>query len=171
MATIRKYEYEDAFGFVLEKLGFKVVGRKDYLKCASYFTDQTVIVREFIPRAWDDQILRDWQLDFSCPPALAYLEIDGFGGGRTGGHRNWTGFHRDREKDRNLTLRRWRGLRFGPGDLHSEEGMFVAAKQFASLIALACSEHAPILPGHAAQLKLSPGVRKALELVGDLGEN
>ncbi len=69
------------------------------------------------------------------------LEFDGFfgqaGGGRraaSGGHTNWTGFHRDRKRDRLLVLQGWKVLRFGPADLKDGEGVQRAVRTFLQLV-------------------------------------
>lgn len=93
---------------------------------------------------------RRWTLDFAIPAAKVYLEIDGFNGflasvnslGQVqrarvaGGHRNWAGFHRDREKDHCLTFAGWRGLRYGPKHLKTEAQLLQVVQTFLKLAEL-----------------------------------
>ena len=80
--------------------------------------------------------ISQFTLDFCVPHRRAALEFDGFFSADhgIGGHRNWGGFHRDRRKDRLLTMNDWRVLRYGPGDVRNFKGIVSAAEEFISLV-------------------------------------
>ncbi len=109
-------------------------------------TDDRTIVRQYHPRVRDARTakLHRYRLDFAHPPTKTGLEVDGYnrimsiGGKRykngVGGHVTWSGFHADRERDRNLLLAGWRIMRCGPGDLRSYGDALEIARQFILLI-------------------------------------
>lgn len=81
-----------------------------------------------------------YHLDFCLPHYKLNLEFDGYRGygkaGRTqGGHNSWTGFHRDRRRDRLMEMAGWRVLRYGPMDLNSLDGVKNAVAAFEWLFA------------------------------------
>lgn len=116
-------QYEEEFAEALVQLGCVVFSAADYKKLSGDdLADCLCVVRQFAPRPADPRTGRkkQWLLDFSVPRLLIYVEIDGFAGGgprHLGGHRTWSGFHRDRKKDRALAFAGWRGLRYGPADM------------------------------------------------------
>lgn len=124
---------EECLTEALQAAGYTVVPaeRRDTLATlqARYpgVPDEKLVAREYVPRAKDLVTGRCklWRADFAWPALRFYVETDGFHGSgrsRLGGHRTWSGFHRDRAKDRALALAGWRCFRFGPADF-KEDGL------------------------------------------------
>lgn len=110
---------EDDFAAALSFLGYSVVMAQDLQ--AFQLSSSDVVVREYIPLCPDPLTgkPRRYRLDFAYPVSKIYVEIDGYyryGGGR-GSHATYSGFHRDREKDRCMVWNGWLPIRFGSADL------------------------------------------------------
>ena len=122
--TSRNYELEFIQAF--EDLGWEVLDCSDSPELPDDLEANTVLYqfkpKLAIPSKGKKGRTSTFALDFAIPRLKVYMEFDGFfairGGKKTGegGHRSWSGFHRDRRKDRALTVNGWRGFRYGPGD-------------------------------------------------------
>jgi len=139
VASKRSYEEELVQAF--EDLGVLVMSQEEYdERVASRATLWETtglydVVRGYIePDLYNPKTRRKLKqsLDFAIPALKVYLEFDGFfsAGHGIGGHRNWSGFHRDRLKDRLMAFRSWRGLRYGPGDMRKFADVMSCAKEF-----------------------------------------
>ena len=120
-------DYESEF-----TLGVPVVDAAEY---ATGKMQGFVCVRQYTPFAvgLTDRKCHAWKLDFAFPLYHTYVEIDGFHGSSRnskGGHRTWTGFHRDREKSNALIFQGWNGLRFAPGHLQTAADVMYCARLF-----------------------------------------
>lgn len=153
----RERDYEGEFAEAAEHAGLVVIDRtvwkKNHMKlnyevpAGGVTVDSArIVVRQYMPHvpSLRGAEPRKWACDFACPALKVSVEIDGFGGkcgverktgyGGLGAHRTWAGFHRDREKDRDMTLAGWRILRFGPGDLSTPANVARCVREFAELI-------------------------------------
>lgn len=118
--------YESRLAEELRACGLKVVHYSAYSKNPDDLEralsgNPDLVLQQFPVRTRDyEGKSHRWVLDFALPALKVAIEIDGFyssGNHGIGGHRNWTGFHRDRTKDRGLQWQGWHVLRFGPADM------------------------------------------------------
>ena len=134
------WSLEERLVRALEQVGWTVVTltAKEYKLVQPHW-----LVRQWCPRVLDAATgkPRAYRLDFAHPGTRAAFEVDGYNrltlaGKRAGkgGHITWSGFHADRERDRNLTLGGWRVLRCGPDDLATPAKALTIAHQFTRLI-------------------------------------
>lgn len=135
MKISQEATHEQLFWEALEEIGFRVVHRDELPEDS----DGSTVVYHMIPLVPDSRTgkTRRFELDFCIPALMIYVELDGFGSGSSskhpGGHRSWTGFHNDRDKDRCMVLAGWRGMRFGSGDLKTREAVTECARDFKRL--------------------------------------
>jgi very-short-patch-repair endonuclease len=136
----KQRDYEAEFIQAFDDLNWNIV---DCTAAGSYLawhndTDDTIMY-QYKPEGLRYPVthrLSQFTLDFCVPEALVALEFDGFFSADhgIGGHRNWGGFHRDRRKDRLLTMNDWRVLRYGPGDVRDFRAVIRAAEEFIALV-------------------------------------
>lgn len=134
------WNLEERLAHALQEIGWTVVtlSPKEYK-----LVQPDWLVRQWCPRVLDAVTgkRRAYRLDFAHPGTKAGFEVDGYNrltlkGKRAGkgGHITWSGFHADRERDRNLTLNGWRVMRCGPDDLETPTRALIMAHQFTRLI-------------------------------------
>jgi hypothetical protein len=132
----RNYENELANAFRLS--GFVVVDYPVWKRNKELQENSSIIVRQFMPKPFDPLVgkTRNYKMDFANPTTRCNMEFDGFRGfhSRVGGHTNWSGFHRDRYRDRLLLLSGWRIFRLGPDDVKTESDMLNIVREFIKLM-------------------------------------